>query len=157
MRCQLGRATMSRMNRWAIVIPCLLKRGTCRPGLSTRRFLMQMRIPAGGFSEPSQNNGHTPIDPALRDTVPINKQQPHNAALPGLYPNDNPPIFNSAVWNQNNSFTFNYMNNTPSKGRAVKGLGSLASMDKRRFTQKPKTSRLLRLPRESRPGEVFGI
>ncbi|KAL2052011.1 hypothetical protein ABVK25_007703 [Lepraria finkii] len=94
--------------------------------------------PAGGFSEPSQNTGHTPIDPALRDTVPINKQQPHNAALPGLYPNDNPPIFNSAVWNQNNSFTFNYMNNTPSKGRAVKGLGSLASMDKRRFTQKPK-------------------
>ena len=94
--------------------------------------------PAGGFSEPSQNSEHMPIDPALRNTVPINKQQPHNAALPEFYPNGNPPIFNSAVWNQNLSSTFNYMNMTPSKGRAVKGLESLASVDKRRFTQKPK-------------------
>ena len=94
--------------------------------------------PAGGFSEPSQNIGYTPIDPALRNTVPINKQQPHNAALPGFYPNGNPPIFDSAVWNQNLSSTFNYINKTPSKGRAVKGPESLASMDKRRFTQKPK-------------------
>ena len=94
--------------------------------------------PAGGFSEPSQNIGHTPIDPALRNTVPTNKQQPHNAALPGFYPNGNPPIFDPAVWNQNLSSTFNYINKTPSKGRAVKGLESLASMDKRRFTQKPK-------------------